>query len=391
MTFEQVCKTLIIREPFWGLFMLGLNKKITKEIPSTGLSIDGINYCILINPDYWETLTDNEQIASIIHLLYHISFGHPIMSRSFENKEVFEIASDLETNCYFNIPKTLNTPTVEDYNFDPCLGTLEYYKKLLEQQESNSSNSGGDQNPENQESSGNNNSNSNQKSDSHENWKDYQNFSENVKEIIQNIIDGQLKAVAETVQKHRGKFPAGLETKLKKLLKPLPRVYDWKKHFRRFLGSKLDINLKQSFKRFSKRFEGSPGIKFKRKVEILIAVDTSGSISNKELLEFFSEIDHIVKSGASITLLQFDSEVQKISNYTPKQVIDIKGRGGTSFDPPFEYFKKNYKKYTSFIIFTDGYAPYEHLKRYPKTMWLISSTGIKGNYPGKVIYIPKQS
>ena len=43
----------------------------------------------------------------------------------------------------------------------------------------------------------------------------------------------------------------------------------------------------------SRRFPDSRGIKFKRKPHVLVGVDTSGSVSNEELEDFFSEIYYL--------------------------------------------------------------------------------------------------
>ena len=52
----------------------------------------------------------------------------------------------------------------------------------------------------------------------------------------------------------------------------------------------------------SRRFPDSRGVISKRKSSILVGIDTSGSINNEELLDFFSEIYHIWKSGVNVTI-----------------------------------------------------------------------------------------
>ena len=65
---------------------------------------------------------------------------------------------------------------------------------------------------------------------------------------------------------------------------------DWKSEFRNILGTSRLSYVKLSKKRESKRYETTPGIKIKRKQKIVVCVDTSGSIDNESLGEFFSEL-----------------------------------------------------------------------------------------------------
>ena len=120
-----------------------------------------------------------------------------------------------------------------------------------------------------------------------------------------------------------------------------------------------------------------------------MAVDTSGSVSQRELQEFFSEIDYAYKAGARVTILQCDTRINAVDEYDGKNIPQIKGRGGTEFDPPVDYYMEHKKEYASLIYFTDGYADLPRKK--PSGMvWIISSNGCHQDFPGKVIYIPKQ-
>jgi predicted metal-dependent peptidase len=155
------------------------------------------------------------------------------------------------------------------------------------------------------------------------------------------------------------------------------------------LGTIYDINIKSSRKMPSKRFPDSAGIKHKKKVSILVAIDTSGSIDKKELQDFFSEIDYVHKAGARVTLVQCDTCITSISEYDGK-IPKICGRGGTSFDPPIEYYVKNKKEYSSLIYFTDGYAN-TPIKRPNNVIWVVSSSGVTNSLFGKIVQIPKNN
>lgn len=91
---------------------------------------------------------------------------------------------------------------------------------------------------------------------------------------------------------------------------------------------------------------------------LLIAVDVSGSITEVVLSHFYSVIGGIFKYGIEhVDVVQFDCLLSEIQPFEKaKKRIEILGRGGTSFQPIFNFVQKN-SKYDGLIIFTDGYAP----------------------------------
>lgn len=61
----------------------------------------------------------------------------------------------------------------------------------------------------------------------------------------------------------------------------------------------------------------------------------------------------------------------------------------TDFNPPVNYYVKHKKDYASLIYFTDGECSLP-TKRPSGVVWVITSNGCHQEYPGKVIYIPKE-
>ena len=93
--------------------------------------------------------------------------------------------------------------------------------------------------------------------------------------------------------------------------------------------------------------------------KILIGVDVSGSISNKSLSAFYGAIKNVFdRSIKHIDVFQFDTELkgEKPLPFKKSGSIKISGRGGTDFQPIFEYAKKNQNQYDGLIIFSDGFA-----------------------------------
>lgn len=92
---------------------------------------------------------------------------------------------------------------------------------------------------------------------------------------------------------------------------------------------------------------------------LLVAVDVSGSISDYTLTHFYSVVNRFFKYGIDeIDCVQFDcalGEVQSLRKASRR--VQIFGRGGTSFQPIFDYLLEH-NIYDGVVILTDGGAPH---------------------------------
>ena len=388
MKIERAYKRLLIENPFYGLFLLGLSKVINRSVETACVRKRGINCELVINPDYWETQDDTQQLNLLCHEVYHIVFQHMFLWDSFPNKDILGLATDCEVNSYLrNLDNSWVVPSI--WNLPKKQGTKFYYEEILkqappqQQQQSGGKDSGGSQG---------NNDKMPQTKDDHTQWgKDFQECSNAEKQLIQNQINQQIKTAAEQTIKMKGTIPAEMKEIVDELFKPKPRIFDWKSYFRRMLGSIYDINIKKTRRKESIRFPDSAGIKHKKKVSILVAVDTSGSVNDDELRDFFSEITYIYKAGARITILECDAKITANYEYTGKWTGKIHGRGGTDFQPVIDYYRKNMKDYAALVYFTDGECSIpDNVPR--DTIWVITSEGDHTKtYPGRTLFIPSKN
>lgn len=108
---------------------------------------------------------------------------------------------------------------------------------------------------------------------------------------------------------------------------------------------------------------------------LLVAVDTSGSVSSENLSYFLGVINKFFKYGIeSIDLQPFDSALQGEPIPIKKAAKQIKlgGRGGTDFQPVFNMMREH-PEYDGLIVFTDGYAPPPVIEgRRPKVVWVLT-------------------
>ena len=96
--------------------------------------------------------------------------------------------------------------------------------------------------------------------------------------------------------------------------------------------------------------------------KLLVAVDVSGSISDKTLSHFYSVINKFFKYGINeIDCVQFDCELGEVKPIRKaSRTVQVFGRGGTSFQPVFDYLAEH-NIYDGLIILTDGGAPHPHM------------------------------
>ena len=378
MDLDRAVKTLLIREPFYGLFLLNLNRYYGDRCDTACVCRNGINTELCVNKKFWDTLSDDEQLGVLKHELSHILFKHITSSEYFGDHDKFNKAADLETNSY--IPVLQKDPYYYParFNLENNKGTKFYYENLPDEPNDGSEGNNGDS------------SNSYDPNDSHASWKDFQDLSDTEKQLIENQIDYQAKNTAETCQKLIGSIPGELKEYLDSLFKIKPQIFNWKAYFRRVIGNLITSELYLTRMRPSRRFPDSRGVKFKRKPHVLVGVDTSGSISDEELEDFFSEIYYLWKSGVKVTIAQIDTKIEHIEEYNGKFNKEIYGRGGTEFTDLINYYNERKKDFSTLVIFTDGYVSL-NLPPFRNGVWVITKTGAHKDYPGTTIYIPSNA
>ena len=373
-------KTLILKEPFYGLFVVGLNKSYIKSIPTAGVSKHGIGVKLSINPDFFDSLNDKHQIGLIKHEVLHISFGHLILRDKYPDHKLFNIAADIEINQYIGddyLPEGgLTLETFSDLDLPKKAGTDTYYKLLQEAKEEGNCDALNDVLDQ---------MNGDSQYD-HQTWDEFDDLTEADKKLVQKQTEHQLKETAETTEKRRGNIPGELAGLIERLTNVEPPKFNWKAFLRRFVGNSTISYTKKLRRKYNKRYNANPGLKIKFKNHVCVGVDTSGSVSNDELKEFMSELVHMHKTGHKITVVQCDTEINSIEEFNPKKDWEVKGRGGTYFQPVIDHYnEKGY--YTSLIYLTDGeaYSPDDCPKN---TLWVHSSRcNVNEELPGLKIQL----
>lgn len=376
----KTTKNLMLEEPFYGLFLVGLNKQWNKGIPTAGVAKQNINAKLVINPDFWTDLSEDHRWGLIKHELLHIAFNHITTRENYADHKLFNIAADLEINQYIarhRLPEGgITMDSFPDMTLPVRAGTDTYYKLLHDKNEEDT--------PEDQPNSVQQMMQGIGDQDIHGTWKEFDSLSEAEKKLVVKQIEHQLRETAQAVSsKQAGHIPGELKVIIDNLFADVEAPkFDWKGYLRRFVANSSIVYTKKSRRKYNKRYAGNPGIKIKRRNHVLVAIDTSGSVSNEELVEFLKEINHIHKSGNEITIVECDTQINSVKKFKPSQTYEVHGRGGTSFQPVIDHFNDNPRKYTSIIYFTDGEArPPEDVNC--KILWAHSSQStINDDLPG---------
>ena len=427
-TLGKASKELMWKEPFYGFFLIALNKVWEKRIPTAGVSKHNINYQLSINEEFWMGLSENHKVGILKHELLHIAYFHLSMYFNFPDKKLANIAMDMEINQYIDkgylpgdeytkdqydqlvedtkerIKNALDNNTmtqeqaaeefakipmrgiiIEDYpelNLDLKAGCRYYYEKLKQAKDKkDQTGSSGCSNFDKLCDQMDNDPNG---LPDHSTWEDFKDMTEAEEKLMQKQLDTTLKNIAEAV-KSRGTVPGHIEEYLEQIAKLEPPKFDWRGYMRRFTGVSTKVFTKKIRRKENRRYSENPGLKIKMKQHMLLAVDTSGSVSTSELEEFMTEIHHINKCGVDITVIQCDTTIRSIEPFNPKVPVKVYGRGGTEFDPVLEYYNENLRKYTSLVYFTDGECT-AHVKPKAPVLWVLSEqSNMNDSLPGKVI------
>lgn len=91
---SKISKTIMLKKPFYGFFLIMLNKIWDKRIPTAGVSKNGVNYQLTINEDFFLKLSDEHKFGLIQHELLHICFFHLTKFFEFSDRKLANIAMD---------------------------------------------------------------------------------------------------------------------------------------------------------------------------------------------------------------------------------------------------------------------------------------------------------
>jgi len=200
------------------------------------------------------------------------------------------------------------------------------------------------------------------------------------KQQIRDEIKEAVLAAAATTD-GAGNLPAGVKRLIQDLTEP-------KMNWRELLRMQLESTIKSDYTWMRASRRGwhmdavMPGMKTDPMIDIAIAIDASGSIGEKMLKDFLSEIQGIMDSFPAyrIHVITFDTECYNPAQYDSDNLdsmcdYEVSGGGGTDFTAIFRYLKDNEIEPKRLVVFTDGY-PFGSWgdENYCDTVWILHGT-----------------
>ena len=206
------------KEPFYGFFLIMLNKVWTNKVPTAGVSKHNINYQLAINEDFWNGLSDQHKMGLLKHELLHIAYFHLSMYFNFPDKKMANIAMDMEINQYIDrdwLPEGgIMIENYPDLDLETRAGCRYYYEKLKEAKDEKDKNgtSGDGEFDKLCDALDNDNS-----PVDHSTWEEFENLTEAEKKLIEKQMEHILSEAAEQTTKKRGTVPGNISEFLDKM------------------------------------------------------------------------------------------------------------------------------------------------------------------------------
>jgi predicted metal-dependent peptidase len=353
---------LLLNHPFFGTLCVRL-KLVAGPVPT--MATDGRR--IVYNPKYVEELKPAELEGVLAHEVLHCALAHHCR-RGQRNPELWNEAADYAVNPILLASGIVLPPGVLS---DPAFANLsaeEIYARLMKTQKSGE--------PDSNDKSTRRSSSPNELSaggPAGEQQESQPCRPGAVGEVIDAVgEDGKCASQAERQRQERewsiaaeqaircakscGHEPAGVERALENQRNA---HVDWRSVLRDFISASRpsDYSWTPPNRRHVARSLYLPSVVRSGIGEIVIAVDTSGSIGVEELQQFAGEITAIADEVQPdrIYVVHCDACVQAVQEFVPPEfvVLSPKGGGGTDFRPPFEWVEQQQLAPACLIYLTD--------------------------------------
>lgn len=372
--------------------LFNLKFKWTDAIPTA--ATEGVH--LFFNPNFFtQHLDPDGRVFVLLHEAWHVAFMHGIR-RGSRDPELWNIAADHVINNML-ISAGHKMPAYEDgrpigiadkkYRDNKQWSTERVYEDLLKREQAGESirpqagaGMQGDimqpgQNPESKDQN---------KQPTQDQIKDAENK-------IRSILTKAATQARMQGEKHIGNVPGDVMLGIDELLNPkLP----WYVILRNFVKeiSKDDYSWRRPNKKYLPDFY-LPSPYSENIGEIQVAIDTSGSVSQKDFEFFATEVHSIIEqmNPSAVRVFGFDTAVHTNEIvHSAKEFLQLgfKGRGGTDLTELFEVINTKHSKAALLIVFSDMWvtpAPVEDKPKHP-VIWLsLDNPNAKANF-GRIIH-----
>ena len=363
---------LLMQEPFFAALSRRIDKTPTDTIPTAAVRVnpERQQFEMLYNPAFMGALSDEHKLGVLMHEFYHIIFEHVTKRMPDDGlRRIDNIAMDLAIN---GLPEMVGKLPC---NADPgpptgsagepmkaCIPgegmfadlpsgmTYEWYLEALKKMGEDDKKSDGEP--------GNGDGDPFEGADSFDDHGQFGECEGTAQEIAKERLKEAVKKAAEEAEKARNWGSVSSSVR-KDILERVQTHVDWRKVMRYFIKTSQRADRRSTPRRINRRFPRiHPGKRVRRHARIAISIDQSGSVDDRMLAAFFSELNELAEI-AEFTVVPFDSEVAEDKVYVWKRGQTRKWErvlyGGTCFNAPTKYV--NAEGFDGHIILTDLCAP----------------------------------
>jgi len=378
---------LIMKRPFYGFPSMNL-RLVEGACPT--MQTDGVR--LVYNPEWIAQQSDSDRQLQIAHETLHCMLGHPFR-RNGRDPETWNQACDYVVNGllrkdHFTVP----SGALIDGRYDG-MSAEQVYEVLYRQPQKPQQkpddvldcpgDSGGD-------SDGMDDKEDKGKPQKDKSGKGKPSNDPEPHSLTPQEVEAKWKNAvvqASHLTRAAGSEAGGMDEIVEAAKQP---YIDWRSRLREFVSTTVphDYRMFPPNRRHLWRGMYLPSIARRPCPKLVVAIDTSGSVSGQLLAQFVCELNSIMaEMKCLIHVLTCDTQVKHFGTFDDEPIGEIHayGRGGTRFDPPFQWAHEHAPEIDGLIYLTDGYASFPKESHF-KTLWVIASN-VKAPW-GDAVAIP---
>lgn len=211
-------------------------------------------------------------------------------------------------------------------------------------------------------------------------------------------MDGQIDRAIREGALLAGRLGIDLPRAITDMLNP---VIDWKKELAEFVSASCKGKDEYTWRKFNRRLISNdiylPTVENETIGEVVVAIDTSGSIGQEQLNEFASELVSICEavSPDAVRVLWWDTKVHGEQIFTDNydqigSMLKPLGGGGTRVSSVAEYINKKKINAECVLVFTDGYLESDVVWDISSpTLWMVTENRNWVPPTGKKVFMEK--
>ena len=376
---------VVTKEPFFAALLMSMKVEYVEYLPDGSwlwlAATDGST--LYFNPEECNKLPTDQIVGLIIHELYHVALMHPFRRNGRDpgdwNTANDYIINDNVVSSGYAIP--------DGGVYDPQMNARQYSSEQLydmihvdkpdegggqgEDKSGEGDGEGDDQSGGGKEAPSGGSKGDPLAGDILEPEGDKQ---EAEKEAAEMVVQ------AAQIGKAMGRLPSEIAEKLHELLNPRK---SWKEELLEFCNEIDDSDY--SFARPNRRFVSAglylPGKHGEEAMgQLCVIIDTSGSVSDREIQRFCSELIGAVEDTCPRTLVVIycDTRVSHAVELDEPSAEDVKenvgrfGGGGTDMTVGLDYVQEQYPDAAAAVVFTDGGTPFGNPREFP-VLWAMTT------------------